>query len=120
MNDKSSEHIGSFAGTSLYIAPEMLYESSSGPFSDLWALGVIIYELETGSSPWHGVTNDELLQNILECNIPYPDTMDKDAKDLIQKLIVLNPLERLGVGEPGSDLDYQHLKNHPFFSGINW
>ena len=46
--------------------------------------------------------------------------MDKDAKDLVQKLLVLNPLERLGVGEPGTDLDYSNLKKHKFFKGINW
>lgn len=49
--------IGTFVGTPLYIAPEMLNENSSGPHSDLWALGVIIYELMTGRSPWKGTTN---------------------------------------------------------------
>ena len=76
----------------------MLYESSSGPFSDMWALGVIIYELYTGASPWRGKNNIERFENIKECNVPYPRTMDKDVADLIQNLIVLNPLERLGVG----------------------
>jgi len=33
---------------------------------------------------------------------------------------VLNPLERLGVGEPGTDLDYASMKRHPFFNGIDW
>jgi len=34
---------GSFVGTPLYVAPEMLNENRSGPPSDLWALGCIIY-----------------------------------------------------------------------------
>jgi hypothetical protein len=43
-----------------------------------------------------------------------------EAVDLIDKLMQLVPEERLGAGEPGSDTDYEHLKNHPFFKGINF
>ena len=39
---------GTFVGTPLYCAPEMLEHSKSGLFSDLWALGCIIYELTSG------------------------------------------------------------------------
>lgn len=52
--------------------------------------------------------------------MPYPRTMDKTAADLIQQLLVLNPVQRLGVGEPGSNLDYKTLKSHAFFKGIDW
>jgi len=36
-------HRGTFVGTPLYASPEMLNDSSSGPFTDVWALGVIVY-----------------------------------------------------------------------------
>lgn len=36
-------HRGTFVGTPLYASPEMLNDSVSGPFTDLWALGVIVY-----------------------------------------------------------------------------
>ena len=36
-------HRGTFVGTPLYASPEMLNDSSSGPFTDIWALGVIVY-----------------------------------------------------------------------------
>ena len=36
-------HRGTFVGTPLYASPEMLNNSSSGPFTDMWALGVIVY-----------------------------------------------------------------------------
>ena len=98
----------------------MLNESASGPFSDLWSLGVIIYEFMTGTSPWRGSSQAERYDNIKEGNVVYPRTMDKNGANLIQKLIVLNPLERLGIGEPGTDLDFHSLKNHPFFKGIDW
>ena len=44
---------GSFVGTRDYLAPEMVGDMSiSGPFSDLWALGIIAFQLYTGNSPW--------------------------------------------------------------------
>ena len=61
----------------------MLNESSSGPFSDIWALGVILYELITGTSPWKGNTNAQKFDEILSGSINFPDSMDLDTKDLI-------------------------------------
>ena len=47
-------HRGTFVGTPLYASPEMLNDSVSGPFTDLWALGVIVYQLVCGDLPWKG------------------------------------------------------------------
>ena len=46
----------------------------------------------------------------------FPKNITKEAKDLIQQLLVVNPNERLGQGPDGS----QNIKNHPFFKGVNW
>jgi serine/threonine protein kinase len=43
---------GTFVGTPLYVAPEMLEFNQAGIFTDLWALGCIIYELLVGKSPF--------------------------------------------------------------------
>lgn len=45
---------GSFVGTRDYIAPEMIDNNISGPFSDLWAFGMIMYKLYSGKLPWSG------------------------------------------------------------------
>lgn len=45
---------GSFVGTPLYVAPEMLNENRSGPSNDMWALGCIIYQMLTGNVPFTG------------------------------------------------------------------
>jgi len=47
-------HRGTFVGTPLYASPEMLNDSVSGPFTDLWALGVIVFQLVSGDLPWKG------------------------------------------------------------------
>lgn len=48
---------GTFVGTPLYCAPEMLESNQSGLYSDLWALGCIIYELSTGKKMFAGKNN---------------------------------------------------------------
>ena len=46
--------------------------------------------------------------------------MPLEAVDLTDRLLSLNPYERLGAGPPGSDNDYSALKNHKLFEGINF
>lgn len=46
------EYRGTFVGTPLYVAPEMLKRTVSGHFTDIWALGCIIYEMATGDVPF--------------------------------------------------------------------
>ena len=110
------EHRGTFVGTPLYASPEMLNSSASGPFTDLWALGVIIYQLVAGEVPWKGNKDFVIFQQILECQIKFPNNMPDDAVDIIYKLLQLNPLERLGCG----NTTYKDLKAHKFFKGINF
>lgn len=43
---------GTFVGTPLYVSPEMLDSNLSGPFTDLWALGCIVYQMLTGEVPF--------------------------------------------------------------------
>ena len=54
MYKKNMVHRGTFVGTPLYASPEMLDSSVSGPFTDLWALGVIVYQIINGEVPWKG------------------------------------------------------------------
>ena len=64
---KNYAHRSTFVGTPLYVSPEMLDMNCSGPFTDLWGLGVIVYQLLTGEVPWKS-KNDEyaLFQQIMQ------------------------------------------------------
>ena len=64
----------------------MLENNVSGLFSDLWALGCIIYELCTGYKMFKGSRNHDVFTKILNQDVDYSIVNDKDAKDLIQKL----------------------------------
>jgi serine/threonine protein kinase len=82
---------GTFVGTPLYVAPEMIAWSFSGPFTDLWALGCIIYQCLTGKPPFNTKSANQIFQLIQERNIEFPKTMPVEAQDLIDKLMQLDP-----------------------------
>lgn len=73
-NDK--RNMGTFVGTPLYVAPEMLEFNQSGRFTDLWGLGCILYELIEGKSPFLDESNSKVFQNIMERNIKFPSGFD--------------------------------------------
>ncbi|XP_044520953.1 ribosomal protein S6 kinase alpha-5 isoform X4 [Gracilinanus agilis] len=87
---------------------------------DWWSLGVLMYELLTGASPFtvDGEKNSqaEISRRILKSEPPYPQEMSALAKDIIQHLLVKDPKKRLGCGPRDAD----EIKEHPFFQKINW
>lgn len=83
-------------GTPLYVAPEMLEFNLSGLYTDLWALGCIIYQLINGYSPFYAKSQYDVFRNILERRIVYPSTMEPSAVNLIQSLLDYIPEKRLG------------------------
>ena len=84
--------------------------------TDLWALGCIIFKMITGQVPFTGTQNYTVFPKINNREIEWPTQMEIDpvCRDLIDKLIVLNPMDRLGAS------NFAALKNHPFFQGINF
>ena len=102
-------------GTPLYVVPEMLDKTQSGAFSDFWALGVILYELACGKTPFLGRTELVVFDKILRRHFEWPASLqDEDLKSLIDQLLQLKPQTRLGMQGHNS------LKSHPFFAGVNW
>lgn len=109
---------GSFVGSADYVSPETLLETPIGPSSDLWAFGCILYTLLVGQSPFHTESNYATFQKIQNLEYTFPDFVPEDAKDLISKILVLEPEKRLGNGE--YDDNYKSIREHPFFSQIDW
>ena len=86
-----------------------------GPGCDLWALGVIIYYLYHGKTPFETGYQKSTFQNILNCKYEFDSSIPNDAKDLISNLLIKDPKERIGVRK-----GYEELKSHPFFKDINF
>jgi 3-phosphoinositide dependent protein kinase-1 len=74
----------------------------------------------TGRFAFHGLSEYLTWQKVKALDYTFPDGFDEEAKDLVQKLFVKSPAERLGAGEPGNSNDMRALKAHPFFAPIDW
>ncbi|XP_061414924.1 LOW QUALITY PROTEIN: 3-phosphoinositide-dependent protein kinase 1 [Lethenteron reissneri] len=107
----------SFVGTAQYVSPELLTEKSACKSSDLWALGCIIYQLVAGLPPFRAPNEYLIFQKIIKLEYEFPEKFFPKAKDLVEKLLVSDPMQRLGCDECGG---YPPLKSHPFFSEISW
>ncbi|XP_074921742.1 ribosomal protein S6 kinase alpha-5 isoform X3 [Chelonoidis abingdonii] len=117
-----NERAYSFCGTIEYMAPDIVRGGDTGHDKavDWWSLGVLMYELLTGASPFtvDGEKNSqaEISRRILKSEPPYPQEMSALAKDVIQRLLMKDPKKRLGCGPGGAD----EIRQHPFFQKINW
>ncbi|KAF8006315.1 hypothetical protein BT93_K0571 [Corymbia citriodora subsp. variegata] len=98
-------------GSPLYMAPEIMQLQKYDAKADLWSVGAILFQLVTGKTPFTGNNQIQLLQNIVkstELQFP-PESKDlsSDCKDLCQKLLRRNPVERL---------TFEEFFNHSFLS----
>ncbi|XP_033220151.1 serine/threonine-protein kinase 17B-like isoform X2 [Belonocnema kinseyi] len=88
-------------GTPDYVAPEVLNYEPISLATDMWSVGVLLYVLLTGCSPFGGDTKQETFCNISRCHLDFPDDLFEDvsteAQDLMRKLMVKDPRERLSV-----------------------
>jgi len=91
-----------FVGTPLYVSPEMLEHNKSLPSSDLWALGCIIYRMHVGDVPFTAAHESAVFTKILNRDCSFPEDMAPDTKDVIDKLLQIDPAKRIGAGKPGS------------------
>mmetsp|Transcript_12375 Transcript_12375/g.12408 ORF Transcript_12375/g.12408 Transcript_12375/m.12408 type:complete len:125 (+) Transcript_12375:640-1014(+) len=72
-----------------------------------------------GKPPFRGVSSFVIFEQIREGRIEFPENMPDDGIDIVRRLLVVNPAERLGGGSLGSENDMNALKNHPFISGFD-
>ena len=82
------------AGTLPYMAPEVLEGRPAEVRSDLWALGVMLVEMATGSRPFRGATGVALSTAILRDPPEISPSIAPPLQDIIRKLLAKNPAER--------------------------
>nr|AML76505.1 putative LOV domain-containing protein [Curio rowleyanus] len=107
----------SFVGTEEYIAPEIISGAGHSSAVDWWALGILLYEMFYGYTPFRGKTRQRTFANVLHKDLKFPGSIpvSLEAKQLIYRLLHRDPKNRLGSREGASE-----VKRHPFFRGINW
>nr|XP_014341638.1 PREDICTED: serine/threonine-protein kinase N3 [Latimeria chalumnae] len=110
------DHTGTFCGTPEFMAPEVLTETTYTRAVDWWGLGVLIYEMLVGESPFPGDDEEEVFDSIVNDEVCYPRFLSTEAIAIIRKLLRKNPERRLGAGEG----DAEEVKKQMFFQEIDW
>ncbi|CAN8061332.1 unnamed protein product [Agarophyton chilense] len=105
-----------FCGTREYIAPEMLNGSEYGQSVDLWAFGILLYEILCGRTPFYSRNREEVYTKIENGPLRFPRNLSAEVISLIRGLLDRNPNTRLGLGPQG----ISEIKQHDFFHDMDW
>ncbi|WIA35389.1 hypothetical protein OEZ86_003835 [Tetradesmus obliquus] len=105
-------------GTLEFVAPEVASNGAVAysPASDWWGLGVLIYNLLLGLTPWDGETYDATLAQIQTGDVLWPPEgmLHPEAEDLLRGLLTYDPQQRLG------NRGVHQIQQHPFFASVHW
>jgi protein-serine/threonine kinase len=107
----------SFVGTEDYISPEIVNGVGQSSAVDWWTLGILIYEMLTGTTPFRAGTSDETFNNIVTNQVKWPDDVhvSPECKQIVKKLLRREPEKRLGAENGATD-----IKRHKWFAGFNF
>ncbi|KAJ1290170.1 hypothetical protein BS78_02G223000 [Paspalum vaginatum] len=114
----AGERSFSFVGTEEYVAPEVVRGDGHEFAVDWWALGVLVYEMSHGRTPFRGRSRKETFRNVLLREPAFSVDARRrwpELTDLISRLLEKDPARRLGFAG-GAD----EVRAHPFFAGVAW
>ncbi|KAH8676178.1 serine/threonine-protein kinase SCH9 [Xylariales sp. PMI_506] len=116
-NLTKNDTTNTFCGTTEYLAPEVLLdEAGYTKMVDFWSLGVLVFEMCCGWSPFYAEDTQQMYKNIAFGKVRFPrDTLSQEGRNFVKGLLNRNPKHRLGAVD-----DAEELKRHPFFGDIDW
>ena len=106
-----------YCGTLDYMAPEILQRKDYDNSVDMWSMGVMVYEMLAGRTPFDARTEEMVIANIKNRTPSYPSTFSKDAQKLIGALLKKIPKERLGFDPVDGQ---KNFKDNKYFADIDW
>lgn len=109
----SSQRAKSLCGTAEYLAPEVLHKNRAYTKAcDWWSFGCVIYEMLTGHPPFYSTDRKKMFDDIQMREVKFYDFHSPPIRDLIHRLLVKDPSERLQ--------DAEEIMQHKFFAGVDW
>ena len=99
-----------------YFPPEMINKEGYNKSIDFWQIGIFLYEMLTGCTPFFDTDVYQLYNNIKKGKIKYPNNFDKSTKLIINHFLNVDKNKRLGCGKRG----IYDIIEEPFFEGFDW
>lgn len=109
--DEKEESVSTVVGTPAYISPEVISHEKLSKAVDIYTLGVVMHELLTGVIPFAELEIDKLFNSIRNGKFKFAESLEKNAKNLIKKLLTRKAKKRP---------NFEEIKKHEYFSGIDW
>lgn len=115
-NDESEDYpvdvrAKSFVGTAEYVSPELLENKYCGKPGDIWAFGCIVYQMIAGKPPFKATNEYLTFQKITKLQYAFSAGFPMIVRDLIKKILVLQPSKRITIPQ---------IQKHFFFQSVKW
>ncbi|RGB25953.1 kinase-like domain-containing protein [Rhizophagus diaphanus] len=110
VQDFTNSSLKTICGTLDYLAPEMVKRQPYNEKVDVWALGIICYELLVGVPPFESIGFPLTIQRIVLDEVMIPDYVSKEARDIIIMLLQKDPINRPSM---------EQVLNHPWIRMYN-
>ncbi|ETV73143.1 CAMK/CAMKL protein kinase [Aphanomyces astaci] len=106
-----SKKLSAFCGTPAFMAPEIIFqETYDGKPVDAWSLGVVLYLMTVGRTPFDGKTTDALYKKVLGGAFDIPSTVSPELRDLMGAILVVDANDRMRV---------EHIRHHTWLGMEN-
>ena len=118
VSEGSTSATGNMLGTVAYIAPEIVLTTEANARSDLYSVGIMLYEMLTGAVPWADESPLQIASHHVSEDVPSPSAtlpwIPREIDDLVAALTARNPANRCADASDALDLVARAAASIPF------